>query len=229
MELKKTFAFVSTRKQKEKKKIKPLEPIIILKLLLYGFGQLIRVHPHHTISALLRVTKQLYVLTDHWLLLHAHTNFNLKAPTAWLSCQKEQDSQNHLWAEHVVSEMLCEHSKVMRVWRVHVEGALVVLIAAAVSWIVPAALFLDPGEAEESCCSSSSLSQSPPSSRLARLSVSLPWSWTSARGLLTKKHTDYFQYWVDPFSVYWFSLQNITKHTSCLWHYLLSMLSHLAC
>lgn len=59
MELKKTFAFVSTRKQKEKKKIKPLEPIIILKLLLYGFGQLIRVHPHHTISALLRVTKQL--------------------------------------------------------------------------------------------------------------------------------------------------------------------------
>lgn len=55
-------------------------------------------------------------------------------------------------------------------------GAIVVLIAAAVSWIVPAALFLDPGEAEESCCSSSSLSQSPPSSRLARLSVSLPWS-----------------------------------------------------
>lgn len=55
-------------------------------------------------------------------------------------------------------------------------GAIVVLIAAAVSWIVPAALFLDPGEAEESRCSSSSLSQSPPSSRLARLSVSLPWS-----------------------------------------------------
>lgn len=60
MELKKRSLLSQQRnKNRKKKKKKPLEPIIILKLLLYGFGQLIRVHPHHTISALLRVTKQL--------------------------------------------------------------------------------------------------------------------------------------------------------------------------
>ena len=101
------------RKKTKQNQKKPLESIIFLKLLLYGFGQLVRVHPHITISA----TKQLYVLMDHWLLLHAQNfnfNFNLKAPTACLSCRKEQDSQNHPWAEHVLSEMLCVNSKVRR-------------------------------------------------------------------------------------------------------------------
>lgn len=76
---------------------------------------------------------------------------------------------------------------------VPIETAVLLLILAAASWSAPAALHLGQGEAEESCCSSPWPSQSCPPSRSPSshplLSVSLPWSWTSARGLSTKAHS----------------------------------------
>lgn len=64
-------------------------------------------------------------------------------------------------------------------WFVHVNTVL--LIAAAVPVTAPAALCSDQGWPGGSCCFS--LSLCPHSSRPPQLSVSLPWSWTSARDL----------------------------------------------
>lgn len=85
-------------------------------------------------------------------------------------------------------------------WLAHVEAAIVVLIVAAVCWASPAALYRHLREAEEGCCPSLSLARTRPSSQTPLLSVSLPWSWTSARGLSTKGHTDYFHSWLFSFN-----------------------------
>lgn len=98
----------------------------------------------------------------------------------------------------IVKEVTCTwlvlHSEDFYTWQLsavlhvlydllHVEIATVLLIVVAVSWTAPAALYLDLGEAEGCCCFSLSLWTSSPSSRPLQLSVFLPWSWTSARGL----------------------------------------------
>ena len=96
--------------------------------------------------------------------------------------------RNHITSKENQSSL----TQIMNIWRllhvtpqnrsVHVEIALVLLTAVDEPVTAPAALYLAVGQAEGSCSFPPSLQR--PSRCSLQLSVSLPWSWTSAHDLL---------------------------------------------
>lgn len=101
----------------------------------------------------------------------------------WLMTLHHQSQTDYLAVVYTVCTDYCMHCfhPPVSVWLVHAEMAAVLLIVAAEAPPVP---FLNPAEAEECGRFSPPLLWISPPAPSPLLSVSLPWSWTSARGLL---------------------------------------------